>query len=111
MTHPFYAGFLLRLTKSVLKQLETTTPSTLLVFFPSSILLLRLHSLLCALHNKTEDKQKPFAKWVGYLFPVTLLSHSCQEILLHIDPEQRNFHLQVSYHHKLDNYDVEYKNF
>ena len=43
-----------------------------LFFCPPSILLFPLHSSLCALHNKTEDKQKPFAKWVGYLFPVTL---------------------------------------
>jgi hypothetical protein len=28
--------------------------------------------LLCALHNKIDDKQKFFAKWVGYLFPVAL---------------------------------------
>ena len=43
-----------------------------LPFCPSSVLLFRFHSLLCALHNKTEDKQKYFAKWVGYLFPITL---------------------------------------
>ncbi|MEE9332475.1 MAG: hypothetical protein V3U65_00095, partial [Granulosicoccaceae bacterium] len=41
-------------------------------FCPSSILLLRLHSLLCALRNKIEDQQKFFAIWVGYLFPVAL---------------------------------------
>ncbi|MEE9344792.1 MAG: hypothetical protein V3U88_04225, partial [Methylococcales bacterium] len=43
-----------------------------LPFCPSSILLLRLHRLLCALRNKIEDKQKFFAIWVGYLFPVAL---------------------------------------
>ncbi len=44
-----------------------------LPFCPSSILLLRLHSLLCALRNKIEDQQKFFAIWVGYLFPVALV--------------------------------------
>ena len=53
-----------------LRQLEKNNPPTLLAFCPSSILLLRLHSLLCALRNKIEDKQKFFAIWVGYLFPV-----------------------------------------
>ena len=57
-------------------------PPPYLPFCPSSILLLWLHSLLCALRNKTEDKQKFFAKWVGYLFPIalTLFISACSHV-------------------------------
>ena len=56
----------------VLGNWKQITHPPYLSFCPPSVLLLRLHSLLCALHNKTEGKQKYLAKWVGYLFPVAL---------------------------------------
>ncbi len=65
-----------------------------LSFFPSSALLFRLHSLLCALHNKTEDKQKFFAKRVGYLFPVALniiFISSCASII-----SQSDYHVTIN---------------
>ena len=61
---------------------QQISPPSCLSFCPSSTLLLRFHSLLCALRSNTEYKQKYCAIWVTYLLPVTLTFFSTQTFAL-----------------------------